>query len=111
MELFGLSQDNVAKSSRSTLNHVTHGAPVVRRQIEQWQFVALNGVPRRGIADRCRSQASAGQTCGTPCTRAAATTRWRQLQMPVALQRPFWQADRLADQTFAQARGDGIAEA
>jgi hypothetical protein len=28
-----------------TLNHVTNAAPVVRRQIEQWQFVALNGVP------------------------------------------------------------------
>ena len=32
-------------SSGRTLNHVTKGAPVVRRQIEQWQLVALNGAP------------------------------------------------------------------
>jgi len=27
------------KSTDRTLNHVANGAPVVRRQIEQWQFV------------------------------------------------------------------------
>jgi hypothetical protein len=30
---------------RRTLNHATKGAPVVRRQMEQWQFVWLNGAP------------------------------------------------------------------
>jgi hypothetical protein len=34
------------KSAYRTLNQVTNGAPVVRRQIEQWQFVSSNGVPR-----------------------------------------------------------------
>lgn len=33
------------KSLDLTLNHVTNGAPVVRRQIEQWQFVSWNGAP------------------------------------------------------------------
>jgi hypothetical protein len=28
-----------------TLNHATNGAPVVRRQMEQWQFVSWNGLP------------------------------------------------------------------
>jgi hypothetical protein len=28
------------KPVRRTLNHATNGAPVVRRQIEQWQFVS-----------------------------------------------------------------------
>ena len=30
---------------RGTLNHATNGAPVVRRQIEQWQLDSLNGSP------------------------------------------------------------------
>jgi hypothetical protein len=30
---------------RGTVNQATNGAPVVRRQIEQWQFVSWNGVP------------------------------------------------------------------
>jgi hypothetical protein len=30
---------------RGTLNQATNGAPVVRRQIEQWQFVSWNGTP------------------------------------------------------------------
>ena len=34
-----------AKSARLTLNHATNGAPLVRRQIEQWQFVSSNGRP------------------------------------------------------------------
>jgi len=33
------------KASRGTLNQATKGAPAVRRQIEQWQLVSLNGVP------------------------------------------------------------------
>jgi hypothetical protein len=33
------------KSARRTLNQVTNGAPVVRRHIEQWQFVRWNGTP------------------------------------------------------------------
>jgi hypothetical protein len=28
-----------------TLNQATNGAPVVRRQMEQWQFVSWNGLP------------------------------------------------------------------
>jgi hypothetical protein len=28
-----------------TLNHVTNAAPLVRRQIAQWQFVSLDGAP------------------------------------------------------------------
>ena len=32
-----------AKSPRRTLNHATNGAPLVRRQIVQWQFVSSNG--------------------------------------------------------------------
>jgi hypothetical protein len=36
----------IRKSDERTLNQVTKGAPVVRRQIEQWQFVSLNDVPR-----------------------------------------------------------------
>jgi len=28
-----------------TLNQATNGAPVVRRQMEQWQFVSSNGMP------------------------------------------------------------------
>ena len=28
-----------------TLNMLRNGAPVVRRQIEQWQFVSRNGAP------------------------------------------------------------------
>jgi hypothetical protein len=36
----------IRKSDERTLNQVTKGAPVVRRQIEQWQFVSWNGVPR-----------------------------------------------------------------
>jgi hypothetical protein len=32
-------------SERLTLNQVTNGAPVVRWQMEQWQFVRSNGVP------------------------------------------------------------------
>jgi hypothetical protein len=34
----------IRKSDVRILNQVTKGAPVVRRQIEQW-FVSLNGVP------------------------------------------------------------------
>jgi hypothetical protein len=30
---------------RGTPNYVTNGAPVVRRQIEQWQFVSSKAVP------------------------------------------------------------------
>jgi hypothetical protein len=30
---------------RGTLNHATKGAPLVRRQIEQWQLVSWKGVP------------------------------------------------------------------
>ena len=36
----------IRKSDERALNQVTKGAPVVRRQIEQWQFVSWNGVPR-----------------------------------------------------------------
>ena len=36
----------IRKSDERKLNQVTKGAPVVRRQIEQWQFVSSNGVPR-----------------------------------------------------------------
>ena len=32
-----------AKSETGTLNHETNGAPLARRQIEQWQFVSLEG--------------------------------------------------------------------
>jgi hypothetical protein len=34
-----------AARARGTLNQATSGAPAVRRQIEQWQWVSLNGVP------------------------------------------------------------------
>lgn len=33
------------KVDRKTLNHVTNGAPVVRRQIQQLQLVRFVGVP------------------------------------------------------------------
>jgi len=33
------------KSARLTVNQATKGAPLVRRQIEQWQFVSWNGAP------------------------------------------------------------------
>jgi hypothetical protein len=33
------------KSDGLTLNHATNGAPVVRRHMEQWQFVSWNGMP------------------------------------------------------------------
>jgi hypothetical protein len=33
------------KLARGTLNHATKGAPLVRRQIEQWQLVSWNGAP------------------------------------------------------------------
>jgi hypothetical protein len=36
----------IRKSDERVLNQVTKGAPVVRRQIEQWQFVSSNSVPR-----------------------------------------------------------------
>jgi hypothetical protein len=42
---FGLDLNRVGtpctsrNSDRGTLNQATNGAPVVRRQIEQWQFV------------------------------------------------------------------------
>jgi hypothetical protein len=39
------ASDTRRKSRGLTLNQVTNGAPVVRRQIEQWQFVRWNGVP------------------------------------------------------------------
>jgi hypothetical protein len=39
------SPDTRRNSGGRTLNHVTNGAPVVRRQIEQWQLVSWNGVP------------------------------------------------------------------
>jgi hypothetical protein len=35
----------IRKSDVRTLNQVTKGAPVIRQQIEQCQFVSLNGVP------------------------------------------------------------------
>jgi hypothetical protein len=37
--------DTIRNSERRTLNHATNGAPVVRRHIEQWQLVSLNGKP------------------------------------------------------------------
>jgi hypothetical protein len=37
--------DSHRNSDGLTLNQATNGAPVVRRQIEQWQFVSWNGVP------------------------------------------------------------------
>ena len=48
---FGLERKRVGapatnrSSDGRTLNQVTNGAPVVRRQIEQWQLVSWNGVP------------------------------------------------------------------
>ena len=36
----------IRKSDEHALNQSHEGAPVVRRQIEQWQFVSSNGVPR-----------------------------------------------------------------
>jgi hypothetical protein len=39
------SPDSRRNSDGRTLNQATNGAPVVRRQIEQWQLVSLNGVP------------------------------------------------------------------
>jgi hypothetical protein len=37
--------DTHRNSDGRTLNQVTNGAPVVRRQMEQWQFVSWNGAP------------------------------------------------------------------
>jgi hypothetical protein len=39
------SPPTMRNCERGTLNHATNGAPVVRRQIEQWQLVWLNGAP------------------------------------------------------------------
>jgi hypothetical protein len=39
------SPATMRNSKRRTLNQVTKGAPVARRQIEQWQFVWWNGAP------------------------------------------------------------------
>jgi hypothetical protein len=39
------SPDTTRNSDGRTLNQATNGAPVVRRQIEQWQLVSWNGVP------------------------------------------------------------------
>jgi hypothetical protein len=42
-------RDGVPDANRNsdglTLNQATNGAPVVRRQMEQWQFVSSNGMP------------------------------------------------------------------
>jgi hypothetical protein len=37
--------DRHRNSDGLTLNQATNGAPLVRRQIEQWQLVSSNGVP------------------------------------------------------------------
>jgi hypothetical protein len=34
------------KCERATLNQATNGAPLVRRQMEQWQLVRLKAGPR-----------------------------------------------------------------
>jgi len=39
------SPRNQRKFGRFTVNQVTNGAPLVRRQIEQWQLVRANGSP------------------------------------------------------------------
>ena len=42
-------RDGVPDANRNsdalTLNQATNGVPVVRRQMEQWQFVSSNGMP------------------------------------------------------------------
>jgi hypothetical protein len=42
-------RDGVPDANRNsdglTLNQATNGAPVVRRQMEQWQIVSSNGMP------------------------------------------------------------------
>jgi hypothetical protein len=39
------SPDVKRKPTAGTVNHATHGAPLVRRQMEQWQFVSCEGLP------------------------------------------------------------------
>jgi hypothetical protein len=46
VELNRVGSPLIRKSDERGLNQVTKGAPVVPRQIEQWQFVSWNGVPR-----------------------------------------------------------------
>src|SRR6185369_1755547 len=41
---------------RGTLNQATNGAPLVRRQIEQWQLVRLNAGPRASYRTRPQKQ-------------------------------------------------------
>jgi len=51
------------KLGRRTLNHVTNGAPVVRRQIEQWQLVSWNAVPRPRSGSARKSIHPAASQC------------------------------------------------
>ena len=68
--------------------------------------MAVGGVERRTgdpVANRTAVAAALPQPRGGDALRC-------QLQVPVALQRALGQPDRFADQAFAQAAGDGIAE-